>query len=553
MFVIAVSSVMYLILYKFVLVPPASILVKSPLYFKYPPPGHSDSIWAYQCIKPLTFPHSYEYTVELVVPEMPQNMDMGIFMVKLILLKGDTRPRRVHDIPRLEYLQFDERPVMLRWKNSTLMYIRSLIFAIPRIFLDLIGLNWFDEKQVLKVKVMENEPFPHGRDEQCIIVMVNNPKLNVYEAKITAVPQLFGWRYYGYYWFYTSMFVGISTLTTMIMSMIVGVVLFVWIRALLRKRMAIQSKAAVDKLNYQFIEQDSEVDERNWRGEMERKDALALFDDLSSGSTLEGQEMSLDDSSSGSETQLDTGDVCLEEEDSETEVTIRSRKKQAEVVSMKWKTLEHNGVYIPPYKPHGVKMKYNGKEIDLTEEEEELATLFAKALIEKQVTSPRIEKNMFNSFVDVLYRGSDEKYHKIQSFDKCDFTPIINYLNELYEKKAKRSKAERDKEKEEKRVIREKYGYALVDGQRKPLNNYKIKKPSIYIGPKGDHSSGKIRFRIKPENITLNIGEDAKIPEAPDGHKWGKIVHEHGASWIASWRDHLSGETTYIKFEESPL
>lgn len=39
----------------------------------------------------------------------------------------------------------------------------------------------------------------------------------------------------------------------------------------------------------------------------------------------------------------------------------------------KWTTLEHNGViFPPPYKPHGVKMLYNGRPVDLTPEQEEV-------------------------------------------------------------------------------------------------------------------------------------------------------------------------------------
>ncbi|KAI9087655.1 hypothetical protein K1719_030525 [Acacia pycnantha] len=38
----------------------------------------------------------------------------------------------------------------------------------------------------------------------------------------------------------------------------------------------------------------------------------------------------------------------------------------------KWTTLVHNGViFPPPYKPHGIKMLYKGKPVDLTPEQEE--------------------------------------------------------------------------------------------------------------------------------------------------------------------------------------
>ncbi len=36
-----------------------------------------------------------------------------------------------------------------------------------------------------------------------------------------------------------------------------------------------------------------------------------------------------------------------------------------------WKKLSHNGVLFPPeYEPHGVKMLYDGKPVDLTPEQE---------------------------------------------------------------------------------------------------------------------------------------------------------------------------------------
>ena len=45
----------------------------------------------------------------------------------------------------------------------------------------------------------------------------------------------------------------------------------------------------------------------------------------------------------------------------------------AEDKSVKWETLEHSGVLFPPeYTPHGVKMLYDGKPVDLTPEQEEV-------------------------------------------------------------------------------------------------------------------------------------------------------------------------------------
>ena len=37
---------------------------------------------------------------------------------------------------------------------------------------------------------------------------------------------------------------------------------------------------------------------------------------------------------------------------------------------LKWRTLKHNGpVFPPPYEPHGVKMRYDGKPVELTPEQ----------------------------------------------------------------------------------------------------------------------------------------------------------------------------------------
>lgn len=43
-----------------------------------------------------------------------------------------------------------------------------------------------------------------------------------------------------------------------------------------------------------------------------------------------------------------------------------------------WESLEHNGAHFAPeYKPHGVKLKYDGKDVSLTPAQEEVATFYA--------------------------------------------------------------------------------------------------------------------------------------------------------------------------------
>ena len=51
-----------------------------------------------------------------------------------------------------------------------------------------------------------------------------------------------------------------------------------------------------------------------------------------------------------------------------------------------WTTLQHNGIiFQPPYAPHHVPLYYDGKPVELTAEQEEIATLYA--------TSPTTSSN----------------------------------------------------------------------------------------------------------------------------------------------------------------
>ena len=55
--------------------------------------------------------------------------------------------------------------------------------------------------------------------------------------------------------------------------------------------------------------------------------------------------------------------------------------KGAEDKSVKWETLEHSGVQFPPeYTPHGIKMLYDGKPVDLTPRQEEVHTSLSALL-----------------------------------------------------------------------------------------------------------------------------------------------------------------------------
>lgn len=172
-----------------------------------------------------------------------------------------------------------------------------------------------------------------------------------------------------------------------------------------------------------------------------------------------------------------------EEEEQEEEYKWWLEENRDETV--KWTTLSHNGVLFPPlYEPHGVKMKYDGVEIKLSPDGEEVATFYAALLGTDWVENPTFRKNFFTDFLAVL-RDSDPGC-PIKEFDKCDFSPILQHLEAEKEKKKSLTKEDKAKLKEEKAKIEEEYGYALLDGRKEKVGNFRIEPPGLFRG-RGEH------------------------------------------------------------------
>ena len=58
---------------------------------------------------------------------------------------------------------------------------------------------------------------------------------------------------------------------------------------------------------------------------------------------------------------------------------------------------------------------------------------------------------------------------------------------------------------------------------------------------------GRVKSRIFPEDITINIGESVEVPPCPmAGHKWGNIVHKHDVTWLCGWKDTITGGSKYV-------
>jgi len=65
--------------------------------------------------------------------------------------------------------------------------------------------------------------------------------------------------------------------------------------------------------------------------------------------------------------------------------------------------------------------------------------------------------------------------------------------------------------------------------------------PGLFRG-RGDHpKAGMLKRRLKPSQITLNIGKNTPIPPCPvPGEQWGGVVHDNTVTYIAKWVENIN-------------
>ena len=216
------------------------------------------------------------------------------------------------------------------------------------------------------------------------------------------------------------------------------------------------------------------------------------------------------------------------------------------------------------------------------------------------MTKPTFLRNFWEGFSEVL-----GPRHVIQSLDKCDFTPIYEWHMAERERKKALSKEvrvgasvclgeaavaytccwcrccrctaqEKLKLKEEREAAEAKFHHAWVDGRkekarlgsaahaasvclvlhvsracqpvsclvdplRTQVGNFRVEPPGLFRG-RGEHPKmGRIKKRIYPRDIVINIGEGEPVPEHPyPGEPGGGCVcfvrlPAHAARAPASW------------------
>lgn len=227
--------------------------------------------------------------------------------------------------------------------------------------------------------------------------------------------------------------------------------------------------------------------------------------------------------------------------------------------SIKWQTLEHNGVlFAPAYEPlpKHVKLKYDGKDVSLPLEAEEAATFWVAMMTpasSHHLDNPTFRQNFFTDFSEIIKKAGGAKNAAgekvpIKSLDKCDFSKLYDHwLVKTEAKKNKNlSKAEKEAAKAEKDKLEAPYITCLWDGRKQKVGNFRVEPPSLFRG-RGEHpKTGRVKTRVWPEQITINIGKTAKVPEPPKGHKWKAVQHDQKATWLAMWQENINGAYKYV-------
>ena len=225
------------------------------------------------------------------------------------------------------------------------------------------------------------------------------------------------------------------------------------------------------------------------------------------------------------------------------------------IVRTKWNTLEHKGIAFPPeYQPRGISITICGERLMLNRDQEELVHAWAKKKDTHYVQDPVFQSNFLNDFKKLL----PEKFQNINSIKEINFSEAYKLVEE--EKKIKEAEIERirilpseekrklySSKKAEREKLRSIYGKAIVDGIEVDIANWLVEPPGLFMG-RGQHPlRGKWKPRIRPQDVSLNLGENAPVPEGT----WQNIVHDHSSTWLATWMEKLTGKRKYVWLHDS--
>jgi DNA topoisomerase-1 len=234
------------------------------------------------------------------------------------------------------------------------------------------------------------------------------------------------------------------------------------------------------------------------------------------------------------------------------------------------KSLWHNGVYVPQPEYRGFSIKVKGHPIKLGPKTEQMAIALIKKVQSASPPDKVFYKNFIQDFLQQLKKENPQLdfletflAEHVKSVEENDFNPqatiqaeidfseILSYLEQEKLKKQNLTKEEKKRlakqRKAQREELKEKFGYALVNGRRIEIANWTAEPSCIFVG-RGDHPKrGKWKEGPSQEDIILNLSPDAPRPPG----NWKDIVWEPDKLYIAKWQDKLTGKIKYVWFSDS--
>ena len=227
------------------------------------------------------------------------------------------------------------------------------------------------------------------------------------------------------------------------------------------------------------------------------------------------------------------------------------------IANAKWSTLEHRGVAFPPeYQSRGIGIIIRGERFILNRDQEELIYAWAKKKNTHYIQDPIFQSNFLNDLRALL----PDKLRSIDFINEIDFSEafrLVDHENAMKEAEIQRiknlPKDEKRKislrKKEERERLKAIYGKAIVDGVEVEIANWLVEPPGLFMG-RGQHPlRGKWKPRVKPQDVILNLGEKAPVPEGA----WKDIVHDHTSTWLATWIEKITGKRKYVWLHDSAV
>ena len=90
------------------------------------------------------------------------------------------------------------------------------------------------------------------------------------------------------------------------------------------------------------------------------------------------------------------------------------------------------------------------------------------------------------------------------------------------------------------------YFFIRVINFLEKIGNFRLEPPGLFRG-RGEHPKmGRLKKRIRANEIIINCSKGSDIPKPPPGQKWKEVRHDDKVTWLACWIENVQGGYKYI-------